>query len=257
MPLILVSNRNLPLWRKPNSFPLKGIPSLRQPFRKHHLKSTKIYESKDYVFTRSRFHHIGLCSLPMFVYTEQHNLSNIARCVSVTRGWRWRGVQVQDCTECGLLGGGRGLRKPHQSVLRCELMSSSLPLIEIEDKFNQRIIRPLCGSNDPARFLSGILIPADFPRIEFGLNSVPPPPSPLARLIGDDARTDVHFACVRAVIRLYLGFWEWSSGSRLLDDYFVFNHFVLLSQVQLFPLLIEKWPCVIECFSSNKMNVFN
>lgn len=74
--------------------------------------------------------------------------------------------------------GGGGLRKPHQSVLRCELMSSSLPLIEIEDKFNQRIIRPLCGSNDPARFLSGILIPADFPRIEFGLNSVSPRPPP-------------------------------------------------------------------------------
>lgn len=188
----------------------------------------------------------------MFVYTKQH-ISNVARCVSVTRGWRWRGVQ--DCTECGLWGGGRGLRKPHQSVLRCELMSSSLPLIEIEDKFNQRIIRPLCGSNDPARFLSGILIPADFPRIEFGLNSVPPP-SPLARLIGD-ARTDVHFACVRAVIRLYLGFWKWSTGSRLLDDYFVFNHFALLSQVQLFPLLIEKWPWINECFSSIKINEFN
>lgn len=112
----------------------------------------------------------------MFVYTKQDNI--IYRTSPDVCRLQGAGGDVGSRTVlsvgCWVGGGGRGLRKPHQSVLRCELMSSSLPLIEIEDKFNQRIIRPLCGSNDPARFLSGILIPADFPRIEFGLNSPPP-----------------------------------------------------------------------------------
>lgn len=72
--------------------------------------------------------------------------------------------------------GGRG---PHQPVLRCALISFLAAhlvgpaLIEIEDKFNQRIIPPLCGRNEARRFLSGILIPADFQRIEFVLNRLP------------------------------------------------------------------------------------